>query len=322
MKTAPFLSVISPVYDERESIPVLAEELERVLQQLEHDGRISGHEIIFIDDGSSDGTSDVLKRLYRESPSIGIIRFRTNMGKSAALSQGFKTCNGDVIVTIDSDLQDDPTEIPELLTTLQEGFHVVSGWKAERKDPFSKTLPSRLYNWVTRMASGLPLHDFNCGLKIYHRDVLKEIRVYGQLHRFLPVLAHWRGFRVGEKKVHHRPRRYGKSKYGFSRFAAGLLDFLTVLFLMRYRRQPLHLFGLVGLLLFAVGMGVNIYLAIVWIQTHAIGGRPLLTFGLLSTILGFQFISIGLLGEMMVHMFKGKEDFPVEFELVRKRGAS
>ena len=322
MKAAPFLSVVSPVFDERESVAVLAGELETVLRQLEDDGRISGHEIIFIDDGSRDGTSDVLKRLHRESPSTGIIRFRTNMGKSAALSQGFKACSGDVVVTIDSDLQDDPAEIPALLETLQEGFHVVSGWKAERRDPLSKTVPSRLYNWVTRIASGLPLHDFNCGLKIYRREVLNEIQVYGQLHRFLPVLAHWRGFRIGEKKVHHRPRRFGRSKYGFSRFAAGLLDFLTVLFLMRYRRQPLHLFGLVGLLLFAIGMGVNIYLAIVWIQTHAIGGRPLLTFGLLSTILGFQFISIGLLGEMMVHMFKGKEDFPLEFEHLSKRSDS
>jgi glycosyltransferase involved in cell wall biosynthesis len=322
MKPVPFLSVVSPVYDERESIPVLAEELEAILRQLEHDGKISGYEIIFIDDGSTDGTSEVLRQLHSQSSSIGIIQFRTNMGKSAALSQGFKACSGDVVVTIDSDLQDDPAEIPELLETLQRGFHVVSGWKAERKDPLSKTLPSRLYNWVTRLASGLPLHDFNCGFKIYRREVLSEIRVYGQLHRFLPVLAHWRGFRIGEKKVHHRPRKYGRSKYGFSRFAAGLLDFLTVLFLMRYRRQPLHLFGLVGLCLFALGMGVNIYLAIVWLQTHAIGGRPLLTFGLLSTILGFQFISIGLLGEMMVHMFKGKEDFPVEVELVRKRGVS
>jgi glycosyltransferase involved in cell wall biosynthesis len=322
MKTPPFLSVVSPVYDERESVAVLAGELETVLQQLEDDRRISGHEIIFIDDGSSDGTGEVLEQLHHESPSIGIIRFRTNMGKSAALSQGFKACNGDVVVTIDSDLQDDPAEIPALLETLDHGFHVVSGWKAKRKDPLSKTLPSRLYNWVTRMASGLPLHDFNCGLKIYRREVLNEIQVYGQMHRFLPVLAHWRGFRIGEMKVQHRPRRFGRSKYGFSRFTAGLLDFLTVLFLMRYRRQPLHLFGLVGLLLFAVGMGVNIYLAMVWIQTHSIGGRPLLTFGLLSTILGFQFISIGLLGEMMVHMFKGTEDFPVEFELVRKQGDS
>jgi glycosyltransferase involved in cell wall biosynthesis len=322
MRSAPFLSVLSPVYDEQESVSLLAEELKTVLQQLERDGKISGYEIIFIDDGSNDGTSEVLRRLYREAPSIGIVRFRTNMGKSAALSHGFKACNGDVIVTIDGDLQDDPAEIPELLETLQQGFHVVSGWKAERKDPISKTLPSRLYNWVTRMASGLPLHDFNCGLKIYQREVLEEIRVYGQLHRFLPVLAHWRGFSIGERKVHHRPRRYGRSKYGLSRFAAGLLDFLTVLFLMRYRRQPLHLFGLVGLLLFAIGMGINIYLALVWIQTQSIGGRPLLIFGLLSTILGFQFISIGLLGEMMVHMFKGKEDSPVEYELVRKRGIS
>jgi len=311
-----FLSVISPVFDEHESVPLLAEELESVLEQLRQSGKISDFEIIFVDDGSSDGTKEIIEALCAKKPHIGSVRFRTNLGKSAAISEGFRVCGGDLVVTIDGDLQDDPKEIPALLAKLDEGYHVVSGWKAKRKDPISKTLPSKLYNWITRLASGLPLHDFNCGLKIYKREVLEEIRVYGQLHRFLPVLAHWRGFKVGESQVNHRPRQYGKSKYGFSRFAAGMLDFMTVLFLMKFRKQPLHLFGIIGLFLFALGMTANLYLAIVWLQTHSIAGRPLLTFGLLATILGFQFISIGLLGEMMVHMLQGKEDLPVSSQFL------
>jgi len=311
-----FLSVISPVYDEHESVPLLADELENVLEQLRQSGRISDFEIIFVDDGSTDGTEEIIKDLCARKAHIGSVRFRTNLGKSAAISEGFRLSKGDLVVTIDGDLQDDPKEIPVLLAKLDEGYHVVSGWKARRKDPISKTLPSKLYNWITRLASGLPLHDFNCGLKVYRREVLEEIRVYGQLHRFLPVLAHWRGFKVGEDQVNHRSRRYGKSKYGFSRFAAGLLDFMTVLFLMKFRKQPLHLFGIIGLFLFALGMTANLYLAIVWLQTHSVGGRPLLTFGLLATILGFQFISIGLLGEMMVHMLQGKEDLPVSSQFL------
>ncbi len=306
-----FLSIVCPVYDEQESIPTLVEELCGLLAELKTKGRIAQYEIIFVDDGSRDGTFEVLARLREEYPALGVIRFRTNMGKAAALAEGFKACRGDVVITMDGDLQDDPAEIPRLLSKLEEGFHLVSGWKAKRNDPISKTLPSKLYNWATRKASGIPLHDFNCGLKAYRREVVDEVQVYGQMHRFLPVLAHWRGFRISEIEVHLRARRYGRSKFGASRFAAGLLDFMTVMFLMKYRRRPLHLFGLLGLGLFFLGLLINIYLAIVWFQTHAIGGRPLLTFGLLSTILGFQFISIGLLGEMMVHMMKDREAVPV-----------
>lgn len=310
----PFLSVVCPVYNERESVPLLVDELYQVLQRLTAD-RIRDFEIIFVDDGSTDGTADVLERLRGERPRLGVIRFRINVGKSAGLARGFRASVGDVVITLDGDLQDDPREIPALLDKLDEGYHVVSGWKADRKDPLSKRVPSRLYNWATRTASGLPLHDFNCGLKAYRREVLDDIRVYGQLHRFLPVLAHWRGFRVDEIRVRHRPRRYGRSKFGASRFVAGLLDFMTVVFLMKYRRRPLHLFGLIGLVLFGIGILVNVYLALVWLQTHAIGGRPLLIFGLLSTILGFQFVSIGLLGEMMVHLLKSEDDAPVESSL-------
>lgn len=310
----PRLSVVCPVFNEAESIPHLVDELWEVLTPLCHE-RIAGFEVIFVDDGSTDDTPQVLERLHETKPHLGVIRFRTNVGKSAALARGFRACSGDVVITIDGDLQDDPHEIPLLLDALDQGYHAVSGWKAERKDPLSKRLPSRIYNWATRLASGLPLHDFNCGLKAYRREVTDEIRVYGQLHRFLPVLAHWRGFRVGEVRVHHRMRRFGTSKFGASRFVAGLLDFMTVVFLMKYRRRPLHLFGLVGLALFGVGVLVNLYLAIVWLRTHAIGGRPLLIFGLLSTILGFQFVSIGLLGEMMVHLLKTEDDAPVEHRL-------
>ncbi|MCU0610285.1 MAG: glycosyltransferase family 2 protein [Candidatus Eisenbacteria bacterium] len=314
-----FLSIVCPVLNEEESIPGLVDEICEVLEPLQPD-RIEGYEIIFVDDGSTDGTRAVLERLHGEKPQLGVIRFRTNVGKSAALARGFRAARGDVVVTMDGDLQDDPHEIPLLLDKLDEGFHAVSGWKAERKDPLSKRLPSRIYNWATRLASGLPLHDFNCGLKAYRREVVEEVRVYGQLHRFLPVLAHWRGFRVGEIRVRHRPRRFGRSKFGASRFVAGLLDFMTVVFLMKYRRRPLHLFGFVGLALFGLGVLVNLYLAVIWLQTHAIGGRPLLIFGLLSTILGFQFISIGLLGEMMVHLLKSEDDAPVENRLAPRGG--
>ncbi len=315
----PFVSVVCPVYNEEESIPHLVDELWEVLEGLCPD-RISGFEVIFVDDGSIDDTPLVLERLHAEKPSLGIIRFRTNVGKSAALARGFRASRGDVIVTIDGDLQDDPHEIPLLLDRLDEGYHAVSGWKVQRKDPLSKRLPSRIFNWATRVASGLPLHDFNCGLKAYRRAVIDEIRLYGQLHRFLPVLAHWRGFRVGEVPVRHRPRRFGVSKFGPSRFVAGLLDFMTVVFLMKYRRRPLHLFGLVGLLLFGIGVLVNLYLSIVWLQTHAIGGRPLLIFGLLTTILGFQFVSIGLLGEMMVHLLRSEDDVPIEWRRAPRGG--
>jgi len=315
----PRISIVCPVFNEKESIPTLTDELLGVLEPLQS-SRIAGFEIIFVDDGSTDGTDTVLGRLHEEKPQLGVIRFRTNVGKSAALARGFRASLGDIIITIDGDLQDDPKEIPLLLDKLDEGYHAVSGWKAERQDPLTKRLPSRLYNWATRLASGLPLHDFNCGFKAYRREVIEEIRVYGQLHRFLPVLAHWRGFKVGEVPVRHRARQFGVSKFGASRFLAGLLDFMTVVFLMKYRRRPLHLFGVIGLLLFGVGLLVNLYLAGVWLHTHSIGGRPLLIFGLLSTILGFQFISIGLLGEMMVHLLKSEDDAPVEKRLAPRGG--
>ena len=308
----PRISIVCPVYDEAESIPALTDEIVSVLRSLEDSHRIAGYEILFVDDGSTDDTETVLADITRQYPHTGFIRFRTNMGKSAALSEGFQESTGDIIITLDGDLQDDPSEIPRFIDALGSGLHLVSGWKKHRRDPISKRLPSRLYNWATRKSSGIPIHDFNCGFKAYRSEVIDEIKVYGQLHRFLPVLAHWRGFKVGEIPVHHRARKFGRSKFGASRFLAGLLDFMTVFFLMKYRRRPLHLFGLMGLLLFFIGIVVNGYLALVWLQTHAIGGRPLLTFGLLSTILGFQFVSIGLLGEMMVHLSKDKEDPPVD----------
>jgi len=305
------MSIVCPVFDEAESIPTLTEELVSVLRDLEKNNRISGYEIIYVDDGSRDGTGTVLSEIIRNYPHIGFIRFRTNMGKSAALSVGFRECTGDIVITLDGDLQDDPAEIPRFLDTLERGNHLVSGWKVNRKDPLSKRIPSKLYNWATRTSSGIPIHDFNCGFKAYRHEVIEEIKIYGQLHRFLPVLAHWRGFKIGEIPVNHRVRKFGRSKFGASRFLAGLLDFMTVFFLMKYRRRPLHLFGLIGLCLFFIGIVINGYLAVVWFHTHAIGGRPLLTFGLLSTILGFQFVSIGLLGEMMVHLSKDREDPPV-----------
>lgn len=290
------MSIVVPLYNEKGSLLSLHSEILQVCQAHPWD-----YELIYVDDGSTDGSFEILEKLHRQNPRrVRVVQFRRNFGKAEALSSGFRMAKGDFVVTLDADLQDDPREIPKLLEKLDEGFDLVSGWKVKRQDPFSKRIPSKIFNKVTAWLSGLPLHDFNCGLKAYRSEVAKTLQIYGELHRYIPVLAHWYGFRVTEIPVHHRPRQFGKSKYGFSRFLRGGLDLVTVLFLGKYTKRPLHLFGSLGLLLSLLGGGITTYLLILRItRTIYLSNRPLLFLGIVLLILGIQFISIGLLGEMI-----------------------
>lgn len=295
---APSLSVVAPLFNEADSLGLLHQELSDALAT--HRG---GYELIFVDDGSTDGSDAVLGQLFEDDARVQVIQFRRNFGKSAALSAGFAAARGEYVITLDADLQDVPAEIPTLLAPIErDEADLVSGWKADRQDPISKTLPSALFNRVVRAVSGVPLHDFNCGFKAYRREVLDEIPLYGELHRYIPVLAHFRGFRVAEVAVPHRPRRFGHSKFGPARFFRGFFDLLTVLFLTQYTRRPLHLFGLLGAISFGLGFAISAYLAFIKLALgEPIGHRPLLTLGVLLIIVGTQFFVFGLLGEMIAH---------------------
>lgn len=307
----PVLTVVIPLYNEAESLPELHAQLVRALEP-------SGYpfELLFIDDGSRDGSFDVIRRLREQDERVKAIQFRRNYGKSAALAVGFAEALGaKYVVTIDADLQDDPGEIPGLIEKLEEGYDLVSGWKQNRQDPITKTLPSRLFNRATSLVSGLRLHDYNCGLKAYRREVVEALPIYGQLHRYLPVLAHGSGFRVTEKPVTHRARKYGVSKFGVGRFAHGFFDLLTVFFLSKYTRRPLHLFGTLGLISFLTGFGFAVHLTILWFQHVGIGARPLLLFSVLLMILGIQLLSIGLIGEMIAHVSRRTEDYAIRARL-------
>jgi glycosyltransferase involved in cell wall biosynthesis len=288
------ISVVIPVHDEERSVALLYDELRSALEPLG-----SEWEAIFVDDGSSDGTFAALTRLHNSAGNVRVVRLRRNFGKAAALVAGFDQARGDTVVTLDGDLQDDPAEIPRLLAKLDEGFDLVSGWKTQRRDPLSRRILSRLFNSVTSRFSGVRLHDMNCGLKAYRAEVVHGLRLYGELHRFIPVLAHYRGFRIAELPVNHRPREHGRSRYGVERYLRGFLDLVTVSFIGRYRHRPLHLFGGFGLGLMVIGIGILIYLTVDKALGHAIGGRPLLTLGVLLVVVGMQFFSLGLISEMI-----------------------
>src|SRR5579864_5383689 len=289
------VSVLVPVLDEAETVEELGSRVAAVL-----DGLGLRFEIVFVDDGSRDGTAERVRSAHGRDGRIKLVRLRRNFGKAAALSAGFEHSRGRIVVTMDGDLQDDPDEIPRLLAMLETGdLDLVSGWKRERRDPAAKRLPSRLFNWVTRRLAGVDLHDFNSGFKVYRREVLDQIAVYGELHRYIPVLASRRGFAVGEVAVSHHARRHGVSKYGWDRFYKGLLDLITVLFITRYTRRPLHLFGAVGLVFLAAGFGIDLYLAILWMGGATLSNRPLLLLGVLLMLLGIQVLTTGLLGEMI-----------------------
>ena len=288
------ISVVVPLRDEELTIALLYDELRSALEPL---GR--PWEVVYVDDGSGDGSWAALTRLHAASDNVRVVRLRRNFGKATALQAGFAQAEGDVIVTIDADLQDDPAEIPRLLAKLDEGFDLVSGWKTRRRDPLSRRLLSKIFNGVTGWLSGVRLHDMNCGLKAYRAEAVRDLRLYGELHRFIPVLAHYRGFRVAELAVNHRAREHGRSRYGLERYVRGFLDLLTVSFLGRYRTRPLHLFGGLGLMLGVLGAGVLAYLTAIKISGASIGGRPLLILGVLLVVVGLQFFSLGLIAEMV-----------------------
>lgn len=301
------VSVVVPLFNEAESLETLHKELKSALRT------IPDHEILYVNDGSTDTSREVLLGLQSADPAVRVINFRRNFGKSAALDAAFSRVRGRYVVTLDADLQDDPAEIEGLIEMLKsEDLDLVSGWKRVRRDPLSKRLPSRIFNWATRVVSGLKLHDFNCGLKAYRVEVVRALEIHGELHRYIPAIAYWAGFRVGEKPVNHRPRRFGVTKFGPSRFLHGFLDLLTVMFLNRYLASPLHFFGLLGGVVLGVGVVLNIYLLIEWLRTHAIGGRPLLFLAVMLVIVGIQFISFGLLGEMLARKSREGSAYQIE----------
>ena len=289
------LSIVISIYNEEESVKELYSELTEGLNLVRKD-----YEIIFVDDGSTDNTFQILKDSASKDNKISVIKLRTNFGKSIALNTAFKHAKGDIVITMDGDLQDDPAEIPRFIEKIEEGYDLVVGWKYPRIDPFTKTVPSKFFNWLTCMLTGVNLHDFNCGFKAYKKDVIDNISLYGEMHRYIPALAAWNGFKITEIKVKHHPRKYGKSKYGFSRLLKGFLDLITVKFLTSYLTRPLHVFGILGILSLAFGFFIGLYLVILkyW-KGVALSERPLLLLSVLLILLGLQFISIGLLGEMI-----------------------
>lgn len=289
------VSVVVPLFNEDQSLPELLEEIDASLNSQ------FSYEIIFVDDGSSDDSWEVIRQLGQKNKHAKGVRFQRNYGKSTALQSGFNEARGRYIVTLDADLQDDPFEIPGMIQMLSEGYDLISGWKKKRHDPISKTIPSRFFNKITSWVTGIHLHDFNCGLKAYKREVVESIYLYGELHRYIPLLAQWEGYKkIGEKVVQHHPRKYGKTKFGVSRFMHGFLDLLTLVFVNSYLQRPMHFFGSIGFLLLVIGGVINLYLAIVKIFfDESLSGRPLLLLGIMLMVLGAQFFSIGFLGELI-----------------------
>jgi glycosyltransferase involved in cell wall biosynthesis len=288
------VSVVVPAFNEAECVERLQEEIRSALSGLPH-------EVIYVDDGSTDGTREALDRLAAREPGVvRVVRFRRNFGKSAGLAAGFERARYGAVATLDADLQDDPREIPRLLEVLvREDLDLVSGWKRDRKDPLEKRLPSKLFNKTTQVLTGVRLHDFNCGLKVYRREVVRELTLYGELHRYIPALAHYRGFRVGEAVVNHRPRGGGTSKFGLERYVRGMFDLMSIVFLGQYQGRPLHLFGGIGLIFSTLGFLLCAYLSVLWFLGEGIGDRPLLILGVLLIIVGFQSVSLGLIAELI-----------------------
>lgn len=304
------ISVVIPVYNEKESLELLLGEIDAVGRQANID-----LEILFVDDGSTDGSWPVIRELATKDRRVRGIRFRRNFGKSAALSAGFRDSHGNPVVTVDGDLQDVPKEIPRFLSAMNQGLDVVSGWKRVRHDPWHKVGPSRVFNYLVSTLTGVRLHDHNCGMKCYRSEIFKEVRLYGELHRFIPVLAAARGFKIGEIEIEHRPRRFGYSKYGMRRFVKGFLDLLTVKFLTGFGQRPQHLLGTIGLIGFAAGALGMIYLGITWLINLAYPGaflplheRPLLIYSVAALLLGAQMMSIGFLAELITAYLGRDED--------------
>jgi glycosyltransferase involved in cell wall biosynthesis len=306
----PMVSVVIPVFNERGTLEQLHTELIQTLPSLCHD-----YEIIFVDDGSTDGSTGLLQTIVSAHPTTHLVRFRANRGKAEALNVGFAAAKGAIVVTMDADLQDKPSELAKLLAPLNN-YDMVSGWKATRQDPIGKTLPSRFFNWVTRKTSGLDLHDFNCGFKAYRSEVVRELDLYGEMHRFIPVLAAARGFTVAEVAVEHSPRIWGRSKYGFSRLFKGAYDLLTVLLLTRFEYRPMHFFGTIGLSLSTIGFLILTYMTYLrLVLDEIIGTRPLFQLGILLLVAGIQLASTGLIGELVVRRTRPLRDRAAGAEL-------
>jgi glycosyltransferase involved in cell wall biosynthesis len=308
------ISVVVPLYNEDESLPELAEWIDKVMQE----NRFS-YEVIFIDDGSTDKSWEVIEGLHRKNTAFKGIRFRRNYGKSAALNSGFAIAEGNVVITMDADLQDSPDEIPDLHKMITvDGLDLVSGWKQKRFDPITKTLPTKLFNWAARRMSGIYLHDFNCGLKAYRGDVVKNIEVYGEMHRYIPVLAKWAGFKkIGEKVVQHRARKYGTTKFGWERFVNGFLDLLSITFVSKFGKRPMHLFGLLGSLSFFIGFLIALYLTYAKFvhQAYRMTDRPVFYFGLFFMVIGTQLFLAGFLGEMIARTGHDRNNYQIKTRL-------
>ncbi len=305
------MSVVIPLLNEEESLRDLHDQLKNSLS------RVGGnYELIFVDDGSTDKSFQIIQQLRQKNPRVKAIRFRRNYGKSAALQVGFQKAQGEYVITMDADLQDDPAEIQNLIKELRGGYDVVSGWKKRRKDPLGKTIPSKFFNFVTAKVTGINIHDFNCGLKGYKQDVVKSVHVYGELHRYIPALAHWLGYKVGETVVNHRPRRYGKTKFGMARYSRGFLDLLTVVFTTRYVTRPLHLFGGWGIVSALTGIFISAWLAYEkFFNGQPLGNRPLFIVALIMIIVGVQFVSMGLLGELITKNQQLEREYSIREEL-------
>jgi len=286
------ISFIIPCYDESESLELL---YQGIVANVGYE-----YEIIIIDNGSTDGSREIIRKLHEQDEKVKLIAFRRNFGKAAAQAAGFRMATGNIVITMDGDLQDDPVEIPNFIAKIEEGYDVVSGWKYHRHDPLEKRLPSKLFNKVVAKLSGVKLHDFNCGYKAYRVEVVKSINVYGELHRYIPVLVDRKGFRIAEIKVTHHARQFGKSKYGWERYLRGLFDSISIAYLSKYYDKPMHFFGRLGLISGFIGFVIGAGLTIDWFRGNPIGGRPLLMLAVLLILVGLQFISMGIIGEIIV----------------------
>ena len=314
------LSIVIPLYNEAESLPELYAWIEQVMLE-----KGFSFEVIFVDDGSTDGSWEVVRSLADAHPGVHGISFRRNYGKSAALYEGFAAAEGEIVVTMDADLQDSPEEIPEMVRMIrEEGYDLVSGWKQKRKDnALTKNLPSKLYNWAARRATGIHLHDMNCGLKAYRKDVVKHIEVYGEMHRYIPYLAKNAGYgRIGEKPVHHQKRKYGVSKFGLDRFVNGLLDLMSLSFLSKWGKKPMHFFGTSGILMFLVGFVMTVWIIAVklvhqsqGLRYRAVTDQPLFYLALVALVLGVMLFLAGFLGEMISRSAEGRNDYNVRDRL-------
>ncbi|HOZ00480.1 MAG TPA: glycosyltransferase family 2 protein [Candidatus Syntrophosphaera sp.] len=302
------ISFVIPVLNEQDSLRQLGSEIKAHCQP-------HAHEIIFIDDGSRDQSFSIMEDLAAQDPNIRIVKFRRNFGKAAALQYGFNLASGDVVFTLDADLQDNPAEIPNFLQKIAEGWDLVSGWKQKRHDPWHKVLPSKLFNWVVARTFRLKLKDYNCGFKAYRPEVIKEVRLYGEMHRYIPALANALGYRITEIPVEHRERQFGRSKYGWERYLRGFFDLLTVKMVTKYMKSPLYLFGRAGLASTVLGGAITLYLAVLKIFFHVpLSNRPLLILGITLVLAGLQFVSLGLISELIINRVSSLQDLPVSVE--------